>query len=241
MEATLIQSAKLSAVGELAAGVAHEISNPLTAVIGNAQLLLAALNPADPYHASAQLIERAALRADKVVRNLLNFSRQEEYRFAPTDINRSIEEALALLGSQLERSHIRVTKNLAKNLPLVTASASHLQTVWTNLLLNARDAIVKGRAGRIRITTHYDQAKRVVQVFFVDNGAGIAQSDLPRIFEPFFTTKPRGQGTGLGLYVSYMIIDQHRGTLQVQSEEGKGSTFIVTLPVESKLPTVASA
>jgi two-component system NtrC family sensor kinase len=241
MEASLLQSARLSAVGELAAGVAHEISNPLTAIIGNAQMLLRALGPSDPHYEMAHLIERAGLRANKVVRDLLNFSRREEYRFAPTDINPSIQEALALVSAQLEQSHVRVTQSLASNLPPITASASHLQTVWTNLLLNAKDAMVEGRAGRIRIVTRYDRAKRLVRVLVADNGSGIAESALPRIFEPFFTTKPRGKGAGLGLYVSHMIVDQHRGTLQVQSKEGRGSTFIVTLPVESELPAATSA
>ncbi len=240
MEATLLQSARLSAVGELAAGVAHEISNPLTAIIGNAQMLLRA-GPSDPHYEMAHLIERAGLRANKVVRDLLDFSRREEYRFAPTDINLLIQDALALVSAHLEQSHVRVTQSLAKNLPLITASASHLQTVWANLLLNSKDAMVKGRAGQIRIVTRYDRAKRLVQVLVADNGSGIAESDLPRVFEPFFTTKPRGKGTGLGLYVSYTIVGQHRGTLQVQSKEGKGSMFIVTLPVESELPAAASA
>lgn len=233
MEATLVQSAKLSAVGELAAGVAHEISNPMTAVIGNAQMLLRTLDPSDPRYQSAQLIERAGLRADKVVRNLLNFSRQEEYGFAPTDLNASIDEALSLIAYQLEREEICVIKNFAAKLPPISASVSHLQTVWTNLLLNAQDAILaKGQRGRIQIRTRWDKTRRAVEAIFTDSGCGIAEKDLPRVFDPFFTTKPQGKGTGLGLYISYAIVAQHHGTIQAQSRVGKGSTFVVTLPLE---------
>jgi two-component system, NtrC family, sensor kinase len=233
MEATLVQSAKLSALGELAAGVAHEINNPLTAVYGNAQMLLRALEPEDARYQMAQLIERAGLRASKVVRNLLDFSRQEDYQFIPTDLNSTIEDALSLILHQLERDKIIVTKELSDDLPMVSASTSHLQTVWTNLLINARDAMSEQTGGTIKITTRQSEDGQFVQVLFTDNGPGIAEKDLARIFEAFFTTKPRGRGSGLGLYVSYMIIAHHRGTMQVSSRVGEGTTFIANLPIQS--------
>lgn len=232
MEATLIQSAKLSALGELAAGVAHEINNPLTAVYGNAQMLLRGLDPDDARYQMAQLIERAGLRASKVVRNLLDFSRQEDYQFAPTNLNSTIDDALSLVLHQLQRDKITVTKDLQDNLPLVSASTSHLQTVWTNLLINARDAIGAQPEGNIKIITRLSGDGQSVQALFTDNGPGIAEKDLPRIFEAFFTTKPRGRGSGLGLYVSYMIIAHHHGTMQVSSHMGEGTTFTVSLPIE---------
>ena len=232
MEATLVQSAKLSALGELAAGVAHEINNPLTAVYGNAQMLLRALEPEDARYQMAQLIERAGLRASKVVRNLLDFSRQEDYQFIPTDLNSTIDDALSLILHQLQRDKIIVSKDLEDDLPLVFASTSHLQTVWTNLLINARDAIGEQPEGTIKITTRRSEDGQSVQALFTDNGPGIAEKDLPRIFEAFFTTKPRGRGSGLGLYVSYMIIAHHRGTMQVSSRVGEGTTFIANLPLE---------
>ena len=234
MEATLVQSAKLSAVGELAAGVAHEINNPLTAVYGNAQMLLRALDPGDPRYQMAELIERTGLRASRVVRNLLDFSRQEDYRFAPTDINSTIEDALALILHQLHQGKIRVAKNLGDDLPRVIASAFHLQTVWTNLLINTRDAIGDEPIGKIQIVTRWSEDKQSVVVSFTDNGPGIAEKDLARIFEPFFTTKPRGRGSGLGLYVSYMIVAQHHGTMQVTSPPGDGTTFLVSLPIANE-------
>lgn len=231
MEATLVQSAKLSAVGELAAGVAHEINNPLTAVYGNAQMLLRALEPEDARYQMAQLIERGSLRASKVVRNLLDFSRQEDYQFAAVDLNSTIEDALALVLHQLERKQIHVTKNLPDDLPRVSASPSHLQTVWTNLLINARDAIGGQPDGRIKIETQLSADGQSARVLFTDNGPGIAEKDLPRLFEPFFTTKPRGRGAGLGLYVSSMVIAHHHGTIQVNSQVGDGTTFTVSLPI----------
>ncbi len=231
MEATLVQSAKLSAVGELAAGVAHEINNPLTAVYGNAQMLLRALEPEDARYQMAQLIERGSLRASKVVRNLLDFSRQEDYQFAAVDLNSTIEDALALVLHQLERKQIHVTKHLPDDLPRVSASPSHLQTVWTNLLINARDAIGGQPDGRINIETQLSADGQSARALFTDNGPGIAEKDLPRLFEPFFTTKPRGRGAGLGLYVSSLVIAHHHGTIQVNSQVGDGTTFTVSLPI----------
>ena len=231
MEATLVQSAKLSAVGELAAGIAHEINNPLTAVYGNAQMLLRALEPGDPRYQMAELIERTGLRASRVVRNLLDFSRQEDYQFAPIDLNSTIEDALALVLHQLQQGNIQVARNLRDNLPSVTASAFHLQTVWTNLLINARDAIGGEPSGKVQIATCLSEDGQSVVASFTDNGPGIAEKDLAHIFDPFFTTKPRGRGSGLGLYVSYMIVAQHRGTMQVNSHSGDGATFLVSLPI----------
>ena len=234
MEATLLQSARLSAVGELTAGITHEIGNPLTAVIGNAQMLLEGLEPSDPRHKMAQLIERAGSRMERLVNNLLKFSRQEDYSFEPTDLNASIEDALSLVAYQLERDNIHVTKEFQANLPLISTSASHLQTVWMNLLLNARDAIPKGKTGQIQIATRISKDRRSIEALFIDNGSGITPEALSRIFDPFFTTKPQGKGTGLGLYISNVVIAHHHGTLQVQSQEGKGSTFVVTVPFESE-------
>ena len=180
------------------------------------------------------VVERAGLRASKVVRNLLDFSRQEDYQFEPIDINLTIEDSLSLIIHQLQRSGIAFTKNLRVDVPLVQASPSHLQTVWTNLLLNARDAIGEKKDGHIQITTRLNADGKSVQVLFTDNGPGIAEKHLSRIFDPFFTTKPQGRGTGLGLYVSQMIIAHHGGTMQVQSQIGQGVTFIVNLPLELK-------
>jgi two-component system NtrC family sensor kinase len=197
-------------------------------------MLLESMNPDDPQYQMAQLIERAGMRAGRVIRTLLDFSRQEEYHFEPTDLNATIESALSLVGHQLERNHVRVVKNFQTDLPFIKASASHLQTIWTNLLLNAQDAVAKLPEGRIEITTRVNAEKQTVEAIFSDNGMGIPEKDQNRIFDPFFTTKPQGKGTGLGLAISYAILTEHRGTIQVQSAEGQGATFVISLPLDDE-------
>jgi signal transduction histidine kinase len=232
-KAHLFQSAKLSAVGEFAAGIAHEIRNPLTTIIGDAQLLMADMKPDQPEYASLKAIERSGQRASKVIRNLLAFSRQEEYELAATDINGTIDSALSLIAYQIERSHITITKDLAKDLPPVPASTHHLEEAWINLLINARDAIPAGQRGEIRVTSRLDGLGKAVQVLISDNGIGIPEENLDRVLEPFFTTKDISEGTGLGLYITYKIIDRHNGTIELDSEVGKGTTVTVILPVEN--------
>lgn len=245
-QAELVRSAKLSAVGELAAGIAHEIANPLAAIIVDTASLLEDINPGHTAYESAQAIQRAGLRARKVIRNLLDFSRQGEYEFEPSDINNTIETALSLIAHQIMAAHIRLRKDLAPDLPLVMASPHHLEEVWINLLINARDAIPADRDGEVHISTRLaeasgsaaaetavarpESAKPAVQVLISDNGSGIPPERLEKIFEPFFTTKSPGKGTGLGLYICYGIIERHDGTIDVESQPGQGTTFTITLP-----------
>jgi len=230
-KAQLFQTAKLSAIGELAAGIAHEIRNPLTTIIGDAQLLMADMKPGEPGYESLKAIERSGYRASKVIANLLSFSRQEEYEFTSLDINESINAALSLITYQIERSRISIIKDLAEGLPLVRGSAHHLEEVWVNLLINARDAIPSRQAGEIRITSRLEGSGQAIQVQVSDNGVGIPQANLDRVFEPFFTTKEVDKGTGLGLYITYNIITRHNGSIEIDSEEGKGTTVTVTLPI----------
>ena len=234
-KAQLFQTAKLSAIGELAAGIAHEIRNPLTTIIGDAQLLMADMKPGDPGYESLKAIERSGYRASKVIRNLLSFSRQEEYEFADVDINESINNALGLIAYQIERSRISIIKDLADKLPVVWGSAHHLEEVWINLLINARDAIPAKQAGEIRIVSRLDESGKAVQVLISDNGCGIPKAHMDRVFDPFFTTKEVDKGTGLGLYITYNIVTRHNGTIEIDSEEGKGTTVIVTLPTKNEV------
>jgi two-component system NtrC family sensor kinase len=231
IEATLFESAKLSAVGQLAASMAHEISNPLTVITGNVQYLLTEVGPDHPHFELLQLSERAARRANRVIRTLLDFSRQEAYEFVPTNLNTCIEDALSLVSYQLSRANITVVRQFGADLPSVVASASHLQTVWTNLLLNARDAMPRPTGGEIRIVTVLEQGGDMVRVDLTDTGQGIAPDHLSHIFEPFFTTKPVGKGTGLGLHVVHTIVERHVGRVAVSSHLGAGTTFSVWLPV----------
>jgi two-component system, NtrC family, sensor kinase len=229
LEATLAQSEKLAAVGQLAAGVAHEINNPLTAIIANAQLLQHRQSLDDEETQDMlDLIIRAGDRAAQVVRNLLDFARKEQYEFTPTDLNETIQRALDLAQHELVARSIRLTFTPAKDLPLILASRDHLQGVWLNLLLNAVDAI-DDQQGEIRVST-YRQGNEI-RVSMADNGQGIPPGRIPRIFEPFYTTKEPGRGTGLGLSVCHRIVKQHGGHMLVDSKIGMGTEFTVVLPL----------
>lgn len=228
LEANLIQSEKLAAVGQLAAGVAHEINNPLSAVIANAQLLRRDLpNNATDALESVQLIETAGLRASQVVRNLLGFARKEQYEFQKLDLNETILNALTLVKHELVTHHTDVTLDLTEGMPMVNASRDHLQSVWINIILNALDSIQHNN-GKITISTTHKSGE--FRITIADNGVGIPADKVSKIFEPFFTTKAPGRGTGLGLSVCHRIIKQHGGYIQVDSLVGVGTKFTIILP-----------
>jgi two-component system NtrC family sensor kinase len=228
LEATLVQSEKLAAVGQLAAGVAHEINNPLTAIIANAQLLKRMIQADEDIHEMLDLISTAGNRASQVVRNLLDFARKEHYDFEPTDVNDTITKSLALVQHELLSRSIELIFDPEDNLPPVLASNDHLQGVWLNLLLNAIDAL-DDDDGMIKVVTK-SQAKEIM-VTVTDNGKGIPHEQVSRIFEPFYTTKEPGRGTGLGLSVCHRTIKQHGGHLSVHSQVGSGTEFTVVLPI----------
>jgi two-component system NtrC family sensor kinase len=229
LEATLAQSEKLAAVGQLAAGLAHEINNPLTAIIANAQMLQRELPPEDDRQELVDLIYRAGGRASKVVHNLLDLARKEQYDFKPTDLNETVNGALKLLQHEFVSRSLTLIWEPAEGLPLIMASQDQLQGVWINLLSNALDALENGH-NELRISTR--QQGKEVRVVVADNGKGIPPDKLKRIFEPFYTTKAPGRGTGLGLSVSYRVIKQHGGNIQVESKPGGGTQFSVLLPVQ---------
>jgi two-component system NtrC family sensor kinase len=227
LETMMAQSEKLAAVGQLAAGVAHEINNPLTAILANAQMLQRRLPVDDELQESVDLIARAGERASQVVRNLLDFARKEEYRLVLTDVNETIQRAIELVQHELGKRAIRLIFEPDPNLPRLMASRDHLSGVWLNLLLNAVDAI--DRDGTIRVGTRLSAEKLVVII--TDNGSGIPPERINRIFEPFYTTKAPGRGTGLGLSVCHRVVRQHGGSIQVNSQEGVGTEFTVELPL----------
>jgi len=231
LEANLIQSEKLAAVGQLAAGVAHEINNPLSAVIANAQLLKRDLPP-DNLDAleSAELIETAGLRASQVVRNLLGFARKEQYDFLSVDLNETILNALSLVKHEASSRAMIIKTELQENLPMIHASKDHLQSVWINIILNALDSMEPGK-GEINIST--SSTNEEFKVIISDNGTGIPPDRVTRIFEPFFTTKDPGRGTGLGLSICHRIVKQHGGYIQVDSLSNSGTKFTITLPRNS--------
>ncbi len=230
-QAQLVQAAKMSALGQLVSGVAHELNNPLSVVIGYGQLLLTRQVP-DPMRRPLELMVAQGDRMAKIVRNLLFFARQRPPERAPIDVNRVIEDTLALRLNQLTVSGILIEKQFAEMLPPISGDAQQLQQVFLNLVLNAEQAIVEtGRGGRlVAVTTVTDGG--AVRAQIIDDGPGIPADTLPHVFEPFFTTKEVGTGTGLGLSVSYGIVQEHGGKLTVESEPGR-TVFTIELPVSA--------
>jgi len=228
LEEQLQQREKLSSIGLLAAGVAHEVNTPLTGVSSYTQMLLGMLNENDPKHALLQKVRTQAERATNIVNNLLNFSRTgNATEFAETDVARVLDDTLQLLEPQLRRSQIEIVRDYGDDAPEAWANAGKLQQVFTNLILNARDAIPDG--GRIRVSTGTaDDGSLVAEI--ADNGIGIAPENVAKIYDPFYTTKGVGQGTGLGLAVSYGIVQEHAGRITVDSTPGHGTTFRIILP-----------
>jgi PAS domain S-box-containing protein len=228
LEEQLQQREKLSSIGLLAAGVAHEVNTPLTGVSSYTQMLLGMLNENDPKHALLQKVRSQAERATNIVNNLLNFSRTgNATEFGEIDVARVFDDTLQLLEPQLRRSQIELSRSYDKDAPLVYGNAGKLQQVFTNLILNARDAIPDG--GRIIVSTGAAEDGSLIAEIS-DTGIGIAPENVAKIYDPFYTTKGVGQGTGLGLAVSYGIIQEHTGRISVDSEPGQGTTFRITLP-----------
>jgi PAS domain S-box-containing protein len=228
LEEQLQQREKLSSIGLLAAGVAHEVNTPLTGVSSYTQMLLGMLNETDPKHALLQKVRTQAERATNIVNNLLNFSRTgSATEFAEIDVARVLDDTLQLLEPQLRRSQIELVRRYDNDAPEAYANAGKLQQVFTNLILNARDAIPDG--GRIIVSTGTAEDGSLL-VEITDTGIGIAPENVAKIYDPFYTTKGVGQGTGLGLAVSYGIVQEHAGRISVDSTPGQGTTFRITLP-----------
>ncbi len=225
----LIQSEKLSAVGQFVAGVAHELNNPLAAVIGFSELLQSAQTD-DKTKGHLERIAKSAHRCHKIVHSLLSFARQEAPERKLVDLHTVLEEVLEIMAYDLRTSNVSVVKEYAPFVPKIMADPHQLQQVFVNILGNARQAIEPFQAeGRIVIRTHSTDGW--VAVEFQDNGPGIKPQHLARIFDPFFTTKPAGKGTGLGLSLSYGLIQEHGGKISATSEPGHGATFLIELPV----------
>lgn len=227
LEEQLQQSDKLSSIGLLAAGVAHEVNTPLAGISSYSQMLMQQIPDTDPRHKLLEKIHRQTSRASSIVNNLLNFSRGAEARYAPVDLNRVIDDTIQLLDAQLRNTEIEVVRRYTDGLPLAFGDGSKLQQVLMNLILNARDAMPQG--GALEISTEADGDFVVIAVR--DSGLGIAPEHLAKIYDPFFTTKQIGKGTGLGLAVSYGIIRDHGGHIDVESKPGEGTRFQITLPL----------
>ena len=228
LEEQLQQREKLSSIGLLAAGVAHEINTPLTGVSSYTQMLLGMFADHDPKHKLLEKIHRQTDRATGIVNNLLNFSRTGGVtEFEDVDLNHVLEDTLQLLEPQMRHSRIEVARDFDAALPRAYGNAGKLQQVFTNLLLNARDAMPDG--GHVKLSTRAAEDGSV-SVLVADDGIGIAPENVARIYDPFFTTKGVGRGTGLGLAITYGIVQEHSGHITVESAPGRGTAFRITLP-----------
>ncbi|HKN74915.1 MAG TPA: ATP-binding protein [Candidatus Acidoferrum sp.] len=230
MEEQMSQTEKLTSLGLLAAGVAHEVNTPLAVISNYIQMLAKQMPDGDPRQSIIEKIVKQTFRASEIVNNLLNFSRTGAGEAVDIDVNRVVEETLSLVSHPLRTSQIQVVKHLGETLPAVRGSANKLQQVFLNLFLNARDAMPGGGLLEVRTGAHNGS----VEIEVVDTGAGIPREHIHRIFDPFFTTKASGRGTGLGLSVSYGIIKEHSGKIDVRSTPGKGTSFHVEFPAVRK-------
>lgn len=231
LEKQLFQAEKLSSLGLIAAGVAHEVNTPLTGISSFTQMLIQDLPAGDPNLAVLKKIEKQCFRASEIVNNLLNFSRMQTDELKPVDLNRVLEETMNLLDHQFRKQRTQVVRDMEPGLPAVRGNEGRLMQVFVNILINARDAVsIPGGRGRIGLRTRSTHQSVLVQI--EDNGKGIPPEIIHKIYDPFFTTKDTGKGTGLGLSVSYGIVQEHSGRIFVDSRPGEGTCFTITLPRE---------
>jgi predicted Zn finger-like uncharacterized protein len=228
-QAALVQSEKMAAFGQLGAGIAHEIKNPLAGILGLTQLSLRRAAEDDPVYKNLTIIEKETNRCTTIIQNLLKFARQEKVAFDPVNINQVAQDAAAIVEHQLEMHKVKLKKNFASSLPMISGNANQIQQVLLNLMINAQQAM-EGSPGEVTVTTLSLDSSHV-QVQISDNGSGIPEDVQAKIFEPFFTTKEVGKGTGLGLSVSYGIIKEHNGEIKVESLPEKGTTFTIEFPL----------
>jgi two-component system NtrC family sensor kinase len=233
MQDYLVQSEKLASLGKMAAGIAHEINNPLTSILINTHLLLEKLeklDKKDEFYENLSLIAEETSRCTQIVRGLLEFARESKPQKTQTDINDLIEKTVLLLENKASFQNIRIVKQLKPDLPLILVDRAKIQQVFWNFMINACEAMPHG--GQLTITTDLSENKKAIEIRFIDTGVGIPPEHINKIFDPFFTTKP--SGTGLGLAICYGIIQQHNGAIEVKSEPGRGTVFTLYLPLETK-------
>lgn len=231
MQAHLIQSEKLASLGKLAAGIAHEINNPLGGILIYSHLILEDTDKNSPHYENLKKIVKETARCKDIVKRLLEFARPKEPEFTLIDINEIVEKSLSIVERQALFQNIKIVKTYDPNLPNTVADGAQLQQVFTNIIINAAEAM----DGKGTLTIQTSTEQNFIHVSFSDTGHGISEENKKRIFEPFFTTKEVGKGTGLGLAISFSIIQKHQGTIEVRSQPNKGATFIVKLPIRTKL------
>ncbi len=233
-----VDSIKFASLGEMSAGVAHELNSPLTAIVGNSQLLLRETTPSSPHYQLIADIQSCGVRCQRIIQNLLTFSRQDEFSFEEIDLNQVIKKAFLLVSYQIEKNKIDLIEKTEPFPQHILGNPQGLEQIIVNLLLNARDAIEEKNQnndtpwkGEVIISNRI-QPDKFVAIDITDNGCGIEAEKIPLIFNPFHTTKKVGKGTGLGLSVSLGIAQAHGGFIDVESTPGKGSTFSLILPLD---------
>jgi PAS domain S-box-containing protein len=230
LENQLVQAEKLSSIGLLSAGIAHEVNTPLAVISSQAQMILRRMSPDDPLAPTVEKIIKQSFRASEIVNSLLKFSRVSGSEYSELDLNKVIRETVSLVEPMLRASKIALNVQLSPAVPPVLGNYGKLQQVFMNLIMNARDAMPRG--GELTLATECENSSIHVEV--ADNGMGIPPENLSRVFDPFFTTKSKSRGTGLGLAVSYGIIREHSGKIGVESTVGRGTTFRLEFPAARK-------
>ncbi len=230
-EKQMAQTDRLASIGQLSSGIAHEINNPLGIIQGYTQLLMRGETPDSQKYQDLQIILKHARNCKTIVEDLLHFARRSAPEKSEVNIREVIEDVLVFLRHRGKMEKIDIETCYDEHVPSMHMDEKKIRQVLINLLMNARHAV--GEQGRITVSTRYDKVVRHVLISVADDGYGIDEKNIDRIFDPFFTTKPTGDGTGLGLAVSYGIIKNHGGEIRVESEPGKGSVFTVILPVNT--------
>jgi len=228
-EKQMAHADRLASIGKLSSGIAHEINNPLGVIQGYTQLLLRGEPEDSQRRKDLQVILKHAQSCKSIVEDLLNFARRSQPEMADINIHEVIEETLVFIQHRSKMESIRISKEFAENIPNIRMDEKKIKQVLVNLVMNAAHAVEQD--GTITIATRFDESNRRLEIDIADNGYGIEEKNLTRIFDPFFTTKSTGEGTGLGLAVSYGIAKSHGGDIRVQSRVGKGSVFTLLLPV----------
>jgi len=232
MQNTLMQSQRLAALGKLAAGIAHDINNPLGGILVLSSLVLEDLKEDDPHRENLQEVIKQTMRCRDIVKGLLQFSRQEKGKTEYVNVNDVLNSTLSLIEKQAMFHDIDVIKNFEQDLPMILGDQSQLQQVLINIILNAVQAMKE--IGKLTIDTYHDNKNDMVVIDVNDNGCGIPEDALDRIFDPFFTTKEVGEGTGLGLAIAYGIVTKYQGRMTVKSKVEEGTTFTIKIPVVDK-------
>ena len=228
----LLQAEKMGSLGKLAAGVAHQINNPLGGITLFSKLILEEYELEDGLQSDVERILKDADRCRNIVKELLEFTRQTRHLMQPTDLNRALKRTLFLLESQSLFQNIEVKEDLAERLPLANSDTQQMYHLFMNLILNAVQAM-DGK-GTLTLKTTADPAKNRVKIEISDTGPGISEKNLPYLFEPFFTTKEEGKGTGLGLSLAYNIVENHGGSISAENNPDRGANFIIKLPIAHK-------